>query len=884
MGAREWTTEPQKAYLTTKLPAHKLAQETNALGKFWTDLQAGFFKRWPMEERLKLRPLVPGAPLLDKADEDRLGLETAAMKACLKTWCSYHTRRAGRASPKGKKGKGLFKLLKKQAASRPYHEIEVYQSLYRDKIRDARRRRRQSQRGGGEPNVILTEAETLAKELREEEEAIARIRKNCSARMSKLRNTTIAMYAAETTEVKLEVKAEVEQRNLDREGDNAADGVRTPEQYQFAIDQLPTVLKNVSEAIELEAGWIGTLLVGGPMPHRAGAVSTKTFCFGATPEGIDFGAAYPGFASLKSNFFSFLKRCFPHEVRDARGMETEPDAPELPTEDLISMDPEETPAALAAVTKKKPARMRHKKVKTAEVSASMPQVSSPIDPPSPMPAGAVPSPAPGEAAAVAPAPQAPVPAPTPAAQSHLLKQRSLAFLLFLLHLPHLLLRAMTTTSCSQATSTRRWLIWPPPSIAGLAAHLALHGGFSLKRDLGSFGGSVGGARGFGDSGHLLGSSAGQFAMDQAWGAGLEGTGVTSRPDGLSFGGITTVVKPTSFSSSASPPHVPFPGPSGLFRAFSATGPSNRPPAATSTTAGPTSADKSTPPINNSNAISALTTASPTSADKTTPPINNSNVISALSFPVAPSVAANTITSFSAAITNGGNGAKAPKQQGPGGEFRGEAPPMQSRPMGNAPPVRSAARGGGRGGGGRGAKGAKGGRARKGAQMGAVDGTASADAVAGSGDAEMPASFGPQEEGSVAPLTGEAARMESNRIRREAAQLRKEQAEVMKRAIAMEARASASGSGSGGPAEGGRPKRTIKPTRNLDGSRVVHPLTTRGELRGGTALGPQGDAGGVDPNAAREAEDATMLANLRSKKRKADADVPVPAGKVAKKRK
>ncbi|KAF8209555.1 hypothetical protein K438DRAFT_1960563 [Mycena galopus ATCC 62051] len=293
MTGREWTTEAQKEYLRTKLPAHKLAQETNVLGKFWTDLWAGFFKRFPMEKQLGLRPLAPGATPLEKNDEDRLGLETAAMKARLKTWCSYHTRRAGCASPKGKKGKGLFKLLKKQAARRPYREIEVYQSLYRDKIREAVMGKgyglwnEEAQAAaaaavaaaaaalGGEDIVVLTPEEALAKELREEE-ATARIRDNRGKRMGLLRNTAIEMYTAETTEVQFEVKAETEQRNLDREGDDAADGVRSPEQYQFAIDQLPTMLQNVSEVIELETGWHGVFLLGGPMPRRAGAVSMKT--------------------------------------------------------------------------------------------------------------------------------------------------------------------------------------------------------------------------------------------------------------------------------------------------------------------------------------------------------------------------------------------------------------------------------------------------------------------------------------------------------------------------------------------------------------------------------------------------------------------------------
>ncbi|KAF8169708.1 hypothetical protein K438DRAFT_1983094 [Mycena galopus ATCC 62051] len=377
MGA-EWTTEAEKEYLTTKLPAHKKAQEAGTLGTFWVDLQRGFFQRFPMEFRLKLRPLVPGAAPLLAEDEKRLGSETAEMKAHLKTWCSYHTRKAGRGSASGRrgwKGKGLFKLLKRQAARQPYREIEVYQNLYRDKIRNVvmgngygllneEVAAAAAAAGEDEQIELLSQDEVQAKELRKEEEALARIRANRSVRMGMLRKTAISLYAAETSEVVREVKAEVEQRNVDREGDDAAEGVRTPEQYQFAIDQVADVLQNVTEAIAIETGWHGFFVLGGPMPRREGQISMKKFCFGTTPEGTDFASAYPDLNSLKKHYISFLKRCFPHEVRDARSLEVQ-ETPELATDGLIPLEPEdvdETPilAAPPAATKK-PGRIRRKK-------------------------------------------------------------------------------------------------------------------------------------------------------------------------------------------------------------------------------------------------------------------------------------------------------------------------------------------------------------------------------------------------------------------------------------------------------------------------------------------------------------------------------------------
>ncbi|KAJ7712706.1 hypothetical protein B0H14DRAFT_2645145 [Mycena olivaceomarginata] len=123
------------------------------------------------------------------------------------------------------------------------------------------------------------------------------------------------------------------------------------------------VLKRVTDAIEEETGWHGFFMLGGPMPRREGEISSKTFCFGGTPEGCDFIATYPNFANVRTGFNQYLKRAFSHDVRDKRALDPKAAAPSL--NDLIPLNPDneqEAPAAKAAkpVRRKKPAATKKK--------------------------------------------------------------------------------------------------------------------------------------------------------------------------------------------------------------------------------------------------------------------------------------------------------------------------------------------------------------------------------------------------------------------------------------------------------------------------------------------------------------------------------------------
>jgi hypothetical protein len=78
----------------------------------------------------------------------------------------------------------------------------------------------------------LTEEETNAKAIEDEEKAWARIQEYRRVRMAIMRTAAAAAFLDESEEVKAQIAVETAQRNLDRAGDEDIDGVRTPEQFQ----------------------------------------------------------------------------------------------------------------------------------------------------------------------------------------------------------------------------------------------------------------------------------------------------------------------------------------------------------------------------------------------------------------------------------------------------------------------------------------------------------------------------------------------------------------------------------------------------------------------------------------------------------------------------
>ncbi|KAJ7896406.1 hypothetical protein B0H14DRAFT_3425774 [Mycena olivaceomarginata] len=373
MPAVQWATPPQRDFLQSKLSSYMAAtDQTNqkSLARFWVTLNESWFKLFPAEtshaplEDHALQLASVGLVIQKTKDVTLEELDALPCRpAQTSGWCwLYQWCRGGWRGRWGRWGRtrSLFQRLLRGKETHPLRKVEIYQKMHRLKISAELRRR-----GFGDLNeeaevaraasaegsvaargVELTEEETQAAEIREAQEIKEWVRKNRQARMSLQVRTATEMYLAESDEVKTEVAAEMEALNKERAaGAGDGDGQFTPEGYQHAIDQLRNIAETVLRTIAEETGWHLCLLAGGPMPNRGGAISTKTISFGTTPHGSDFQASHPNFEEgVKTHFNKFLKRAFPHEIRDARALVTvnnNEDGPDL--NGLLSMDDASAP-------------------------------------------------------------------------------------------------------------------------------------------------------------------------------------------------------------------------------------------------------------------------------------------------------------------------------------------------------------------------------------------------------------------------------------------------------------------------------------------------------------------------------------------------------------
>ncbi|KAJ7735233.1 hypothetical protein B0H14DRAFT_3516922 [Mycena olivaceomarginata] len=392
MAPKEWATQPQLEYLRTMLPKYRDARagvKEKSLARFWLLLDDGWFSRYPVEAELGIIVSGPGAEPLTPDELKLIGDATTKMKKRLRTWMRW------RAKPRAviSKRSTLFQILKRKKKTRPLRALEVYQKIHRTKIRtevmrrgygllneEAEAERVALARDPDTEVTVMTPEEAQAEERKVEDQAVERVRTNRAARMSMLRTTAMELFAAEPEDVRAEVLAQMEEMNGERALGLRDDisGTRVPEEYQHAIDQLSEVVSKVTGAIEEETGWMGLFMAGGPMPNRDGAISIKTFCFGTTPNGADFAASHSNFGEVKGAFGKFLKRAFPHDVRDARGIVSEPEAVTVPGGliqfesdlDNESDDEGEEASPASAPSKVKPKRVRRKKL-AAAVSAAV---------------------------------------------------------------------------------------------------------------------------------------------------------------------------------------------------------------------------------------------------------------------------------------------------------------------------------------------------------------------------------------------------------------------------------------------------------------------------------------------------------------------------------
>ncbi|KAJ7906816.1 hypothetical protein B0H13DRAFT_1880218 [Mycena leptocephala] len=395
MGPPRWTTPNQTAFLFSHLPAYIKAVENKkqaTLTRYWTTLEEEWFLKWSAEEEVGLpTPVADSKPEPLTAEQlEALGNATQKTKNA-----RLPTDTTTTSTSTCKSSRSLFKALKDSKSTRPVRAVEMYQKLYNGKIKVE-----VDKRGYGEMNeeacaaVMASSSATIltAEELEAaDSQAESRRAQDRSARMSLWRTTLLEMYAEELDEVKHEVEAATSKANEGRTRAQPAEDEKTdktPEQYQHGIDQIGAVFAKVHQMTMDEMGWFGITIVGGPMPRRGGQISTKTICFGRTAHGNDFAASVPDFDGVfKAPVQKWLKRAFPHHVRDARAMGNADTARAAPDalDDLITMDhdaeneTETAPIPLAAKSTvlRRPAPKKHVAAPTpSAIAVAPPQAPS----------------------------------------------------------------------------------------------------------------------------------------------------------------------------------------------------------------------------------------------------------------------------------------------------------------------------------------------------------------------------------------------------------------------------------------------------------------------------------------------------------------------------
>ncbi|KAJ7430922.1 hypothetical protein FB451DRAFT_1198538 [Mycena latifolia] len=136
----------------------------------------------------------------------------------------------------------------------------------------------------------------------------------------------VAAVEAEVQREKEEIR-EAEQRELNV----AVPKKQTPRELQDGIDVLDKVYTEVHTATYNAAGWVGMSIMGGPNPRMGGELSMKIICFGQTPAGNDFKESCVDFdKNLVEPFGAYLRACYTAQERAEHALPARPAAADGP--------------------------------------------------------------------------------------------------------------------------------------------------------------------------------------------------------------------------------------------------------------------------------------------------------------------------------------------------------------------------------------------------------------------------------------------------------------------------------------------------------------------------------------------------------------------------
>ncbi|KAJ7457409.1 hypothetical protein FB451DRAFT_1183315 [Mycena latifolia] len=135
-GRKTKLTPEQTKYMEGLYDDFDTKRRRNRLGKFWTDMEKGWFQTWPEEEALGIQLAQPdpddpdGEPAMSMEDTVRLGVATKKRKEQLHAWFNNRNQKIKKAE--SGVGKGPVKDISKR--SRWLQEVEIYQKCHKAEV------------------------------------------------------------------------------------------------------------------------------------------------------------------------------------------------------------------------------------------------------------------------------------------------------------------------------------------------------------------------------------------------------------------------------------------------------------------------------------------------------------------------------------------------------------------------------------------------------------------------------------------------------------------------------------------------------------------------------------------------------------------------------
>ncbi|KAJ7478926.1 hypothetical protein FB451DRAFT_1172058 [Mycena latifolia] len=346
MSPRPWATEAQGQFLQGWMGDFISRQGEGKLHLFWAPMFEAWFSRWPEHQNLGL-PLPNDRPGRALTQEELAGLGAAIVtqQGRLENWFRNQRKKIGNASaPAGGASSVAMRSLFRQFAPkrrRAHQATEVFQMRNTEALREVLEK-------AGYKDEGLTRADRM------------RIR-------TRVVNT---LWAAATEEEVAAVEAEVQREKEEireaeqRELDAAVPKKQTPRELQDGIDVLDKVYTEVHTATYNAAGWVGMSIMGGPNPRMGGELSMKIICFGQTPAGNDFEESCVDFdKNLVEPFGAYLRACYTAQERAERALPARPAAADGPGVGREDGAPNSDSAA--TTTKRKRTKKKKKAAKAA---------------------------------------------------------------------------------------------------------------------------------------------------------------------------------------------------------------------------------------------------------------------------------------------------------------------------------------------------------------------------------------------------------------------------------------------------------------------------------------------------------------------------------------